>query len=36
LYFIAWPTANTVNYYIVNPTGASITPGAVTWNVSAR
>jgi hypothetical protein len=32
----AWPTSNTLNYKICNQTSGSITPGAVTWNVSAR
>lgn len=32
----AWPTTNTLNYKICNQTAASITPGAVTWNVGAR
>jgi hypothetical protein len=32
----AWPTTNTLNYKICNQTGSSITPAAVTWNVSAR
>jgi hypothetical protein len=36
LYFIAWPTSNTFNYRLNNPTNAAITPGAVTWNVSAQ
>lgn len=37
LYFSPWPTANTLNYKVCNPTSASITPGAsTTWNVSAR
>jgi len=36
LVIIAWPTSNTLNYKICNQTSASITPGAVTWNVSAR
>lgn len=37
LYFNAWPTANTLNYKVCNPTTASITPGAsTTWNVSAK
>jgi len=36
LVIVAWPTTNTVNYKICNQTGSSITPGAVTWNVSAR
>jgi hypothetical protein len=36
LYFIAWPTSNTLNYYVCNATGSSITPGSsTTWNVSA-
>lgn len=32
----AWPTLNTLNYKICNQTAGSITPGALTWNVSAR
>lgn len=37
LYFTAWPTANTLNYKVCNPTSASITPGAsTTWNVGAK
>ena len=37
LYFTAWPSAaNTLSYKRCNPTGTSITPAAVTWNVSAR
>lgn len=38
LYFTAWPSAaNTLSYYVCNPTSSSITPGAsTTWNVSAK
>ena len=37
LYFVSWPTSNTVHYYTCNPTGSSITPGSsTTWNVSVR
>lgn len=37
LYFTSWPTANTLNDYVCNPSGATITTGAsTTWNVSAR
>jgi hypothetical protein len=36
LVIVAWPTANTLNYKICNQTATSITPGAVTWNVSVR
>jgi hypothetical protein len=37
LYFSPWPTANTLNYRVCNPTAVSITPGAVTtWNGSAH
>jgi len=37
LYFFAWATSNTLNYYVCNNSSASITPGAsTTWNVSAR
>lgn len=33
----AWPSAaNTLSYKICNQTSSSITPAAVTWNVSAR
>lgn len=32
----AWPTANTLNYKVCNQTGSSITPGSITFNVSAR
>ena len=33
----AWPTSNTLNYYVCNQTASSITPGgSVTFNVSAR
>jgi hypothetical protein len=28
-----WPTTNTINYKVCNPTSSSITPGAVTLNV---
>jgi hypothetical protein len=31
-----WPTVNTLHYKICNQTGTSITPGSVTWNVSAK
>lgn len=35
LYFTAWPTANTLNYRVCNPTSSSITPGSsTTWNVT--
>jgi hypothetical protein len=30
------PTAGAVSWKVCNPTSAAITPGAVTWNVSAR
>jgi hypothetical protein len=37
LYFSAWPTSGTANYYVCNPTNTSITTGSsTTWNVSAR
>jgi hypothetical protein len=37
LYFISWPTSNTLNYYVCNPTGSTITTGSsTTWNVSAK
>jgi hypothetical protein len=37
LYFLSWPTANTLNYRICNNTASSITPSAsVTFNVSAK
>jgi hypothetical protein len=37
LYVDAWPTANTLNYKVCNPTSASITPSSnVTFNVAAR
>lgn len=32
----AWPTSNTLNYKLCNQTASPITPGAITWNVSAR
>jgi len=31
-----WPTANTLNWSLCNPTGSSITPGAMTINVGVR
>lgn len=31
-----WPTSNALHYRICNPTGSSITPSSVTWNVSFR
>lgn len=31
-----WPTANALHYKICNPTGSSITPSSVTWNVSFK
>jgi hypothetical protein len=35
LYFVAWPTANTINWKVCNASSSSITPGAsTTWNVS--
>ena len=37
LYFTSWPTSNTLNDYVCNPTSSTITTGSsVTWNVSAR
>jgi len=36
LYFVAWPTSNTLNYKRCNGSAGPITPGSVTWNVSAR
>ena len=37
LYIVAYPTANTVNWSVCNPTSSSITPSSsVTFNVSAR
>ena len=37
LYFISWPTANTLNDYVCNPTSSTITTGSsVTFNVSAK
>ena len=37
LYFTSWPTANTLNDYVCNPTGTAIvTGGSVTWNVSVK
>lgn len=37
LYFTSWPTANTLNDYVCNPTGSTITTGgSVTWNVSTK
>ena len=32
----AFPSANNVNFVVINNTGASITPGAVTLNWSVR
>jgi hypothetical protein len=29
---IKWPSANTINIKVVNNTGASVTPGAITVN----
>jgi hypothetical protein len=37
LYFTSWPTSNTLNDYVCNPTGSAIvTGGSVIWNVSAK
>ena len=36
LLLTAWPTANTLNWSVCNPTAGSITPGAITLNVGAR
>lgn len=37
LYFIAWPSANVLNYKICNPTSSSLAPGSsTTWFVSAK
>ncbi|HTF62312.1 MAG TPA: hypothetical protein VK638_06320 [Edaphobacter sp.] len=36
LNFVAWPTANTLNWRVCNVTGTSITPAAMTLNVGAR
>lgn len=36
LSIIMWPTANTNNLKLCNPTAASITPGAMTINVGAK
>lgn len=35
LTIIKWPTANTINVSVVNNTGGSITPGAITLNARA-
>lgn len=32
LYIVAYPTSNTVNFKVCNPTAAPITPGAITLN----
>jgi hypothetical protein len=32
LAIIKWPTTNTINVSVVNNTGSSITPGAITLN----
>lgn len=32
LSIIKWPTTNTVNFSVVNNTGSSVTPGAITLN----
>ena len=36
LYFIAWPTAGQLNYKRCNSSSGPVTPGAVTWNWSAK
>lgn len=36
LTFVAWPTADTLNWKVCNVTAASITPGAMTLNVGAK
>lgn len=37
LYFVQWPTADTMNYKICNASTASITPSSsTTWNVSVQ
>jgi len=37
LYFVAWPTANTLNYKVCNASASNITPGSsTTWNFGAR
>lgn len=36
LAFTAWPTANTLNWSVCNPTSSSITPGSMTLNIGAR
>jgi hypothetical protein len=33
---VPWPAANALHYRYCNQTGSSVTPGTVTWNVSAR
>jgi hypothetical protein len=36
LTFVAWPTANTLNWKVCNQTGSAITPGAMSLNVGAK
>jgi hypothetical protein len=36
LSWVAWPTANTLNWRVCNVTASSITPGAMSLNVGAR
>jgi hypothetical protein len=36
LTFVAWPTADTLNWRVCNVTAATITPGAMTLNVGAK
>jgi hypothetical protein len=36
VYFVAWPTAGNLNYKRCNGSSTSVTPGAVTWNVSVQ
>jgi hypothetical protein len=36
LNFVAWPTANTINWKVCNVTSSVIIPGAITLNVGAR
>ncbi|RZU39316.1 collagen-like protein [Edaphobacter modestus] len=36
LTFVAWPTADTLNWRVCNVTGSSITPGVMTLNIGAK